>query len=161
MKSFLLGFFIMGLGGAVSGCSEEPGCTEIGCSSTMRVSFTGVAEKYAGSLPLSFQLCTKNSSCTIAELTKENGALTCKIVTSLSTSSCTIQANGKDIAIEFGLESRDTALTEVPLSVIISVAGTTDHLFEEANKKVTLASVQPNGPGCEPTCAQGSVSFTP
>jgi hypothetical protein len=159
MKSLLLAFFTMGLGCAVSGCSEPLGCTEIGCSDSTRVSLTGIAEKYAGSLPLTIKLCVDGSSCITAELTKENGALTCRVASGTSHGGCAIQANGKDLDIEVALDSNAAAKAEVKLSVLVT-DGTSAKLFE-ADKSVTVASTMPNGEGCEPTCHQAEASFTP
>lgn len=158
MKSLLLAFFTMGLGYAVSGCNVNMGCTEVGCADAARVSLTGIVDKYAASLPLTIKLCVDGGSCITAALTKENGVPTCTVSSGVSPSGCAITPSGA-IDIDVGLDSKAAAKTAVTLSALVT-DGTSAKLFE-ADKSVTLASVEPNGPNCEPTCHQGSVSFTP
>lgn len=158
MKTFLLAFFVMGLGCAVSGCNGVFGCTEVGCSDGASVSLLGMAEKYAGSSPLTVKMCVDGSTCVTAHVILASGALSCKIVEDISMP-CTINTNTKDVNIAVLLDGKLSEKEQVTLSVLVT-DGANAKLFE-GDKSVELTDSQPNGAGCDPICRQGSVSFTP
>lgn len=159
MKTCFLLFFTTMLGCAVCGCSLNLSCTAIGCSDSARVSLTGLASKYGGSAPLSVKLCVDGASCVTAQITKTGGTLTCAIPGSAASSDCLINTSGNDVNVNLALDAAASKKASVLISVSVT-DGTNAKLFED-QKSMTVDSVTPNGPGCEPTCHQGTVSFTP
>jgi hypothetical protein len=159
MKSFFLLFFTTMLGCAVSGCSlTGTGCTMVGCFDTAHVSLTGLVTRYGVSAPLSIKMCVDGASCVTAQILEVDGALTCAITSGADPSGCLINTNGKDVDAILALDAQ--AIKKASVTISVSVTDGMNAKLFEGEKSTALDSVTPNGPGCEPTCHQGAVSFT-
>lgn len=146
----------MGSGSVLSGCVTSFACTEIGCVDAAHVTLVGIAEKYASSLPLLIKVCA-DDSCASVKLSDVKGVVTCELTSGEGASGCFL--DGKDLAVDVGINSKTAAKTDVTITVDIS-DGSTNEPFG-AGKLVDLKTTTPNGEGCEPTCHQASASFTP
>lgn len=160
MKYFFLLLFTTTLGFTVAGCNLQLGCTEVSCSSGVDVSvaLAALAAEPAVQLPLLVEACLDGGSCFTAKITKTGGAFACQIIKG-SSFDCGVVSPGSELRFAFFLEEPESATVGAIVSVTVT-DGTSAKVFEDQQITV-LETTAPNGPGCEPICRQGAVTFTP
>ncbi|APR83252.1 Hypothetical protein A7982_08601 [Minicystis rosea] len=94
---------------------------------------------------------TNGSDCNVSA----QGTACCTITTPVAGVSCLATVGGP-VAITFPLLNGASSASHTLEGTIRDKDGT--KIFS-AQKAVTIATFQPNGPDCEPTCHQGEASF--
>jgi hypothetical protein len=162
MKTYFLLSFMSVLGCAVSGCNLNLGCSAVGCPNgaddSMSVAFPGLATKHAGALPLTIKACVDGGSCVTAEVTAEGNKIVCKVQGNLSSGTCGADVVNGDVSLVSVLDAATGAKATVTVSVTVTDSASVKVLDD--SKSAPLSGNAPNGPGCEPVCHDGAVSFT-
>jgi hypothetical protein len=161
MKTFsFLGLLTVTLSLAACGDVSTPGeCTLIGCTDQLNVELGAIGNKFASSLPITLSICVDDKGCEAFVVEAVGGALQCRADGGETLGSCSLDAAGNVTVIpaigvggKLAAGSHDVALT------VKDKDGTT---LAIGSGKAVLKENRPNGPGCDPVCIQGSVTFPP
>lgn len=152
---------ILGLS-SFAGCGgTSHGCTEIGCADGVSIELAMLASKYMSQLPLTVKVCTGagGASCiTLTVKTQPGQSATCE-VPAMAGVGCFVGPNGT-VNVQVPPSAADLAAGKVDVQVTVTDAMSMK-VFDQTTPGVVLEATMPNGPGCEPTCHEGSLKLTP
>jgi hypothetical protein len=133
-------------------------CTLIGCGDILVVTLDGLLTSTAPSLPLTFSVCLDDRPCELfwVGASPEGPVCTVQNPDSELIYGCSTFNNKLRLNLLVG---EDDAFDGAQPSVRLTAQMQDGSQVFTGEEKGSLTSRQPNGPGCEPICHQGGVTF--
>ena len=138
------------------GCGGGQSCTLLGCSDGVGVTLPVFAAAHAMSLPLTLSVCL-GSECSTFQIDATGVAPVC-YVKSAGNVLCTIDGQGTVVLKSIPLPAGTADGAMVPVHV--TATDKTGTKVADGTQTVTIATLQPNGPTCDPTCHSAEVTIS-
>jgi hypothetical protein len=136
-------------------------CTEVGCAigadQGVRVVVTGAGQTYSGDLPATFHLCV-DATCADFTMAEKGGQLACddgEKDGEPDLRACFL-LNGQDLELVLA-----TAMPNASSQVGLTVHTADGTVLFDQKTTVQVATYEPNGAMCGPTCRTAEAKFSP
>lgn len=140
----------------------ERGCPEVGCIDRVRISLTGLAARFSGSLPLTVKACTGagDATCVTATVKAQAGQpATCEAHDDGSVR-CSVDPDGT-LLVHWFQPPTASDVARGKIDVHLTVTDAARKVLFDQTTTGTIELYSPNGPSCPPTCHHVSLTLAP
>jgi hypothetical protein len=142
----------------MAGCSGPFACTDIGCISSATIGLTGFMASSPDVFPFTIETCLGQTCFTSTASLQTDGTPTCATDQSSPDVACLAGPLGNfQIDLPLPASSQTSGIIE---AVTVKVRDSKGATLFTGQQLATVTKLQPNGPGCEPTCFGASADFT-